>query len=202
MGVGIQADVKRQVPPNTELPITTQATLEVVHQLLTIIQKDDLMPVLVFDDTDRWFRNVGSSVSYQDLALAFFGTVLPELRQLPTGMVVAVHTNYLKDTELADHLRASIELRVNIPELTSANALGKVIHSRVIAHTSDDPATPPLGAVISPTAVDRLHELYHRESPGTLRDVIRTVRVAVTDACNGGFDTVTPELIDQAAAAW
>ena len=118
-------------------------------------------------------------------------------------MVVAVHTNYLKDTELADHLRASIELRVNIPELTSATALGKVIHSRVTAHTSGDPtAAPPLEAVISPTAVDRLHELYQRQSPGALRDVIRTVHVAVTDACNGGFDTVTPELIDQAAAAW
>ena len=201
MGIGIQANVKRQVPPNTELAVTTQATLEVVHQLLTILQKDDLMPVLVFDDTDRWFRNVGSSVSYQDLALAFFGTILPELRQLPTGMVVAVHTNYLKDTELADHLRASIELRVNIPQLTSPNALRKVIHSRVIAHTSDDPTTaPPLGAIISPTAVDRLYELYQTEFPGVLRDVIRTVHVAVADACNGGFDTVTPELIDQAAA--
>lgn len=203
MGVGVQADVRRQMPPNTELPRTAQATLEVVHQLLAIIQKDDLMPVLVFDDTDRWFRNVGGSVSYQELALAFFGAVLPELRQLPTGMVVAVHTNYLKDTELADHLRASIELRVNIPELTSATALGKVIHSRVTAHTSDDPtAAPPLAAVISPTAVDRLHDLYQRQSPGALRDVIRTVHVAVTDACNGGFDTVTPELIDQASAAW
>jgi len=109
MGVSIRAEVRRQVPPNTELPRTAQATLEVVHQLLTIIQQDDLMPVLIFDDTDRWFRSAGSGVSYQELALAFFGMVLPELRQLPTGMVVAVHTNYLQDTELADHLDASIE---------------------------------------------------------------------------------------------
>ena len=164
MGVGIKAEVKRQVPPNAELPRTAQATLEVVHQLLTIIQRDELIPVLVFDDTDRWFRNVGSSVSYQELALAFFGMVLPELRRLPAGMVVAVHSNYLNDTELANHVRASIELRVNIPEILSENALGKVIHSRVIAHTSGDPATaPPLEAIISPTAVYRLHELYKRK---------------------------------------
>ena len=202
MGTSVQAEVRRQVLPHTEVPRTAQATLEVVHQLLTTIHKDDLMPVLVFDDTDRWFRNVGSSVHYQDLALAFFGTVLPELRQLPASVVVAAHTNYLEDTELADHLRAIVELRVNIPELASPNALGKVIHSRVIAHTSDDPTTPPLGEILSPAAVDRLHELYKDESLGALRDVIRTVHVAVTDACNGGFDTVTPELIDQAAAAW
>ena len=193
MGASVQAEVRRQVPPNIELPRTAQATLEVVHQLLTTIQNDELMPVLVFDDTDRWFRNVGSSFSHQQLALAFFGTVLTELRQLPAGMVVAAHTNYLEDTELADHLRAVIELRVNIPELTSAGALGKVIHSRVIAHTSDDSTTPPLGDVLSSTAVDRLHELYRNETLGSLRDVIRAVHVAVTDACNGGFDIVTPE---------
>lgn len=162
------------------------------------------MPVLVFDDTDRWFRNVGSTRPHQDLALAFFGTVLPELRQLPTGIVVAAHTNYLEDSELVGHLRASIELRVNIPEPASANALGKVIHSRVVAHASpDEPATaPPLGEIISPAAVDRLHELNNSGALGALRDVIRTVHVAVTDACNGGFDTVSPGLIDQAAAAW
>ena len=201
MNVGVQANVRRQVPSTSHLPRTAQATLEVVHQLLTTIQNDGLMPVLVFDDTDRWLRHVGGTVSYQDLALAFFGTVLPELRQLPTSIVVAVHTNYLKDTQLADHLRASIEILVNVPELASGDAIGRVIHSRVIAHTSpDDPsAVPPLGAVINPTAVDRLHELYKNEPPGALRDVIRTVHVAITDACNGGFDTVTPELIDQAA---
>ena len=201
MNVGVQANVRRQVPSTSHLPRTAQATLEVVHQLLTTIQNDGLMPVLVFDDTDRWLRHVGGTVSYQDLALAFFGTVLPELRQLPTSIVVAVHTNYLKDTQLADHLRASIEILVNVPELASGDAIGRVIHSRVIAHTSpDDPsAAPPLGAVINPTAVDRLHELYKNEPPGALRDVIRTVHVAITDACNGGFDTVTQELIDQAA---
>ena len=200
MNVGVQADIKRQVPPTTDLPRTAQATLEIAHQLLTTIQRDRLMPVLVFDDTDRWLRNVGGTVSHQDLALAFFGTVLPELRQLPTGIVVAVHTNYLKNTQLADHLRASIEILVNIPELATEEALGKVIHSRIIAHTSpDNPSgAPPLEAIISPTAVTRLHKLYKNEPPDDLRNVIRTVHVAVTDACNGGFDTVTPDLIDQA----
>lgn len=201
MNVGVQADVRRQVLPATNLPVTAQAALEVVHQLLTIIQGDDLMPVLVFDDTDRWLRNVGGTVSHQNLALAFFGTVLPELRQLPTGIVVAIHTNYLKGPQLPGHLRASIEILVNIPELATEDALGKVIHSRVIAHTSPDKPTaaPPLRAIISPIAVSRLHKLYKNELPGDLRDILRTVHVAVTDACNNRFDTVTPDLIDQAA---
>lgn len=204
MGARLQAEVRRQALPDVQLPQTAQATLEVVHQLLSAIHADDLMPVLVFDDTDRWLRTVGGSVSYRDTALAFFGTVVVELRQLPAGMVVAVHTNYLEDSQLAAHIRSSVGLRVDVPHPLTADALGKVIHSRVTAHTFPDSPTrvPSLDEVITPVAVDRLHELYRSGHLGSLRDVIRIVHVAVTDACNGGFDAVTPELVDQAAATW
>ena len=204
MGARLRAEVRRQALPDIQLPRTAQATLEVVHQLLSAIHADGLMPVLVFDDTDRWLRTVGGSVSHQDLALGFFGTVVVELRQLLAGIVVAVHTSYLEDTQLAARIRSSIGLRVDIPQLLTADALGKVIHSRVTAHTSpDSPArVPSLDEVITPIAVDRLHELYRNGHLGSLRDVIRIVHVAVADACNGGFDAVTPELVEQAAATW
>ena len=202
MGAEMRAEVKRQAPPDVALPRTAQATLEVVDQLLTIIQGDALTPVLVFDDTDRWFRRTGGTVDHHDLALAFFGTVLPELRQRPAGMVVAAHINYLDDDELADHLRTTIENRIDIPTLPAPEALGRVLHSRVIHHTTPDrPQTaPPLADVLDSAALDRLYQLYKGEFGGALRDVIRTVHVAVTEACNGGFDNVSSELIDQAAA--
>ena len=201
MGAELRVDVQRQAS-NTELPRTAQATLEVVNQLLTAIQGDNLMPVLVFDDTDRWFRKAGGTMDHHDLALTFFGTVLPELRQLPTSIVIAAHSDYLNNTDLANHLRATIESRINIPELPSTGALGKVIHSRVIAHTSPDAPTTaaPLNEVIDTTALNHLYQLYQNTFAGALRDVIRTVHVAVTDACNSRFETVTPELVDQAAA--
>ncbi len=202
MGAELKAEVKRQAPTDVALPRTAQATLEVVDQLLTAIQGNELMPVLVFDDTDRWFRKAGGVVDHHDLALAFFGTVLPSLRQRPAGLVVAAHTNYLTDNDLADHLRTTIEGRIDIPGLTSPTALGKVIHSRVIAHTSPDEqaVVPPLTDVLDQAALERLYDLYRGEFAGALRDVIRTVHVALAEACNGGFQTVTPELIDQAAA--
>lgn len=158
--------------------------------------------MLVFDDTDRWFRKTGGTVNHHDLALAFFGTILPELRQRPSGLVVAAHANYLHDKDLADHLRTTIENRIDIPALTSADALGKVVHSRIVAHTSpDNPiAAPPLGDVFDDAALSRLYDLYHSEFAGALRGVIRTIHVAVTEACNGRFETVTTELVDQAAA--
>ncbi len=202
MGVGLQVEVKRQVPSSTELPRTAQATLEVLEQLLTAIQKDGYTPVLVFDDTDRWFRTVGGAISHHGLALAFFGTVLPELRQLSTGMVVAAHNTYMESDAVVDQLRATIELPINIPTLSSSRALGQVIHSRVIANTCPgNPRTaPPLTEVIQTMAVDRLYQLYQSDFQMSLRDVIRTVHVAVTEACNGGYATVTPELVNQAAA--
>ena len=202
MGAGLRVEVQRQVPQTSALPRSVQATLEVVYQLLTAIQQDDLMPILVFDDTDRWFRNVGDDVSHQDLALAFFGKVLPELRQLQAGLVVAAHDSYLEREDLTIRLRETTESRIDIPLLPSAEAIGQVIHSRVIAHTSleDRSAAPSLQDVIDDHALDRLYELYRTEFTGALRDVIRAVHVAVTDACDARFETVTPSLTYQAAA--
>lgn len=53
-----------------------------------------------------------------------------------------------------------------------------------------------------PIAVDRLHELYDNRSLGGLREVIRTVDVTITDACDGRFQTITTELAYQAAVPW
>lgn len=201
MGASLRADIKRQAPKGIELPNTAQATPEIIDQLLTSIQAEGLMPVLVFDDTDRWFRSAGGAISHHDLALSFFGTVLPELRQRPAGLVVAAHTNYLDAADLAEHLRSTIEHQIRIPVLANKDAVGKVIRSRVIAHTTpEDPASAPsLAEVFQDAALDRLSELCLSEFDGAVRDVLRTVHVAVTEACNGGFETVTPELIDQAA---
>ncbi len=202
MGAELRAEVRRQAPPGLDLPRTAQATLEVVDNLLRAISSDDLMPILVFDDTDRWFRTVGGTVDHRDLALAFFGTVLPELRQRPAGIVIAAHETYLATEALADHLRQSIELRIDIPALPGPDALGRVLHSRVLAHTSpDEPAAaPPLSEVLDSAALAHLYRLYVEDFDFALRDVLRTVHVAVTEACDGGFDLVTRELVDRAAA--
>lgn len=202
MGAGLQVEVKRQLPSPTDLPRSAQATLEVLEQLLVAIQKDGYTPVLVFDDTDRWFRTVGGAISHQDLALAFFGTVLPELRQLSTGIVVAAHNTYMEGPAVADQLRSTVEIPINIPILPTVGALGRVIRSRIVAHTCpDNPAAAPLLAeLIQDAAIHRLRELYRGEFNYSLRDSIRTVHVAVTEACNGGYDTLTAELISQAAA--
>jgi energy-coupling factor transporter ATP-binding protein EcfA2 len=193
MGAELKAAIDQQVPPTLELPRTAQASLEVVDQLLTLIQGDHLMPVLVFDDTDRWFRG---DDQHERTAQAFFSRVLPELRERPAGLVVSMQSAYLDDDTLSGDLRATFETRIDIPALTSTDALARVLQSRVVAHAGD----VALSEVIDQAAVDRLYDLYHTDFAGALRDVIRTAHVALTEACNNRFPTVTVELIDQAAA--
>ncbi|MBT8193527.1 MAG: hypothetical protein HKO63_06135 [Acidimicrobiia bacterium] len=195
MGAELSTELSRQAPPGLELPQTSQATLAVADQLLLTIQGADLMPVLVFDDTDRWFR--GAGLGHREVAEAFFGRVLPELVQLHAGIVVAAQNSFLESGSLRDYIRTSVENRIDIPILASTEALALVLSARVDAHMQGH----GLEEVIDPAAVARAYELYRDEFGGAVRDVIRTVHVALSEACNNRFDTVTVELID-GAAAW
>jgi len=200
-GAGLGAEIKRQAPSNMTLPNTASDTLTIVDQLLNVIKEDKLMPVLVFDDTDRWFHEIESeNTEYHDIAIKFFGLVLTEIRQLSTGLVAAVHPRYLEDEQLNDHISNTIESPIDIPLLTSVSALGKVLYSRVVQHCSpaDADNAPSLDDVLLPEALDRLYGLYQGDFSGSLRRVISRVHVALTDACNGGFEVITPELITQA----
>ena len=201
MGIDLRTEIKRQVPNNTDLPNTASGTLEIVDQLLATIQEDGLMPVLVFDDTDRWLRGVvAGDTDHHDVAMGFFGKVLTEVRQLRAGIVVAVHSEYLENNQLMDYIGNVVENRINIPILNSVDALGKVILSRIVVHcpTSDSDSTPSLNEVMTTDALSELYQLYQKEFSGSLRMVVRTMHVALADACNGGFEIITPDLIRQA----
>lgn len=201
MGIDLRTEIKRQVPNNTVLPNTASGTLEIVDQLLTTIQKKGLMPVLVFDDTDRWFRDINTRDNiHHDFAMGFFGKVLTEIRQLRAGLVVAVHDDYLANNQLKDYIGNVVENRINIPILNSVGALGKVILSRVKVHrpTSDSDRIPSLDEVMTTDALIELYQFYQKEFSGSLRKVVRTMHGALADACNGGFEIITPDLIHQA----
>lgn len=201
MGTGLGTDIKRHITHNTVLPNTASGTLEIVDQLLATVQEDDLMPVLVFDDTDRWVRGlVAGDTDHHDFAMGFFGKVLTEIRQLRAGLVVAVHDDYLANNQLKDYIGNVVENRINIPILNSVGALGKVILSRVKVHrpTSDSDRIPSLDEVMTTDALGELYQLYQKDFSGSLRKVVRTTHGALADACNGGFEIITPDLIHQA----
>lgn len=160
MGVRLGTEISNQ---NTESRTvrTTAATLESLEQMLRSIGNAGYVPVLIFDDTDRWF-------SRDDLGPAgkFFETVLPELRDLPCALVVTAHNAYIEDPDVGRHMKASRETRITLPPLASIEALRAVIDSRISAH-SDQPAncddvltSPPR----SRRAVDSLRHEHGGES--------------------------------------
>jgi hypothetical protein len=90
MGAQLGAELARQASPGGAVDRSATETLETVHQIVEIIRRESLVPVLVFDDTDRWL----TGAAYADpgtLVSAFFGRVLPALTELRCGLVVAVH---------------------------------------------------------------------------------------------------------------
>ena len=139
-------------------PSSSSESLEQARQLLGIIEANDLKPVLVLDDTDRWL-NVSWQPESLTLRAAFFGRVIRVLAEdLATAAVVAVHPTYLTD---ADYRAASVFLytTIRVPALPSPAAVGRVLGRRAslaVGMTEDY----VLDAIVSPPALPLL-ALHH-----------------------------------------
>ena len=173
MGAQLGAELARQATPSGSLDRSATETLETVHQMVETIRAEAVMPVLVFDDTDRWV----SGSAYADPAAldsGFFGRVLPDLTELRCGLVVAVHRRYLQD----DATRTAIQR----------------------THTGDDGAS--IGDVVTDTAVRRLFDHYRQGLRGELRGVVGAVHIALAEACDDRVAVIGPELIEDALTVW
>lgn len=199
MGANVSTELAKQAGPPQAIDRSAAETLEVVEQMLATVHGEGLVPVLVFDDTDRWLS--GSFRDQGDLARSFFGRVLPALAGLHCSVVVAVHRRYLADDVLRANIERVLETVIELPSLRDPDAVGAVLQSRLHAHRSDDDAGT-LADLIAADAIDRLFELYRTGLRGELRGVLRTAHVALADACDSGADMITTPLIDAAHAAW
>lgn len=198
MGATVSAELAKQAGPPQSIDRSAAETLEVVEQMLATIHGEGLVPVLVFDDTDRWLS--GSFREHDELARSFFGRVLPALAGLRCSVVVAVHRRYLADDALRADIDRILETLIELPALRDPDAVSSVLRSRVHAHRVDDPSA--IADVITTDAIERLFELYRTGLRGELRGVLRTAHVALADACDSGADLITAPLIDAAFAAW
>lgn len=95
-------------------PIVLDEKSESIYQVLQAIQTDSLMPVFVFDDTDRW---VGPSQS--ETVVGFFGEAIRWLTDMPTAVVVATHANYLESEEVGQGLLKYLDTPIEIPRVPS-----------------------------------------------------------------------------------
>lgn len=168
----------------------TAEILDQARQVLALITARDLEPVLVFDDTDKWF---GAGTDDADALIAgFFGPVVRLLAEdLGVTSVLAVHNEYLRHPGYA-RAAGFIESTVRVPRLPTADALGKLLRHRTAGQR-----------VLEAEALAGLFAYYNQGQVSDLRRrVLLIVHTALSHACDDGADRIGVRHLELAVAEY
>ena len=191
----IAQEIHRQV--STSQPIELPEKIEVIYQCLQPLHLDALMPVFVFDDTDRW-----SASSEEETVEGFFGRAIRWLTDLPAAVVVATHSHYLGSGRGGESLLQFLDTRVELPRLPSADQLGRILMARVSVHLEGGgPHAVPaeLGDVVAESAVNALFDQY--EAGASLRRVLQLAHIALAEATDASAEVILGHHIAAATRA-
>jgi Cdc6-like AAA superfamily ATPase len=165
--------------------------VEYMKRLVALFEAHGLSPVLVFDDSDTWLNIAGLDRSA--VANEFFMRSVRMLcKEVPTGLVIAVHEHYL---ELAGYREASTWLSAEIwvPRLIGAReGIERILRDRLAMADVE----AQLEEVIGPDAIDRISK--HYDEGMAIRDVLRVAQRALQHALSDGTERISSQLIEQA----
>ena len=186
-------DVRRQT--QTEQPITLGEKTEVLSLALERIRSDDLQPVIVFDDTDRWTSGGDAST-----VAGFFSDVIRWLTELPGSLVVATHSRYFDHGVPRAALLEFLDTPVEIPRVPDAEMLATILDRRISLNVEDtDHHGAGLPDAVTENAVDALFSTYTDGS--SLRQVLQIAHIALTEATNADAKEVNADHITAARQA-
>lgn len=179
---------------------TGQEVLERARQVLDLIGDYGLRPVLVLDDTDKWF-NAPWQPDAEAVRAGFFGRVVRVLaEELATAAVVAVHAAYLHDS----NYRAAagfLSTAIHVPPLPDASALRQVLGRRIGLALGSAGVVADSRQVVADDAVDILFDHYSRGSGSNLRRrVLYVAHTALTHAVDAHADAVLAPHVESAIA--
>ena len=184
--LGAKVELGYELRQATEdYPTSSSERLDQARQLLSIIAANDLRPVLVLDDTDRWL-NASWQPDSETVRAAFFGRVIRVLAEdLATSAVVAVHPSYLSDP---DYRAASgfLDTTIRLPALPSTAAVGRVLSRRVAVALGRE-KDPVLDGLIDRAALELIFDQY-QPSPDLRQRVIQVAHLALTLAVDDRAD--------------
>ena len=189
-------EISQQTASRQRIPLT--AKVEVIEQCLRGIRSDDLVPVFVFDDTDRWVDS-----DQRAIVGGFFGEGIRWLAELRASVVVATHSCYLDAGSDSAEILAFLDTRVEVPQVPSVEQLARVLERRVQVHNAEPAGGSgvlSLAEVLTESAVDTLFSEYRRRS--SLRAVLQIAHVALVEAADAGADLITAHHIEAATQAW
>ena len=191
----VAEEIRRQV--STSQPIGLPEKIEVISQCLQPLHRDALMPVFVFDDSDRW-----SASDEDEIVEGFFERAIRWLTDLPAAVVVATHTYYLGPGRGGESLLQFLDTRVELPRLPSADQLGRILMERVRVHLENEgPHAVPaeLGDVVAESAVNALFDQY--KAGASLRRVLQLAHIALAEATDAGAEVILDHHIAAATRA-
>jgi hypothetical protein len=194
----LTGEVSREVSQTAESIEDARSAAEVwdvIARVVDVIRHQNLAPVIVFDDTDRWLRVPG--VDHTSRVAAFFGQSLRSLVDVGAPLVVAVHNDYLSMEAYPRLTEGLFTNQVTVPSLATRDALRRVIDRRVECET--DGASNG-SDVFSEAAVDRLFVHYETVSDGRLRSLIALLSAALGEAAEYGEDVIDEPAIETAIA--
>lgn len=178
----VALDITRTVGGGT-LPRSEEAVLAKANDVIEAIKAHDLYPVLVMDDTDRLIGRAKAD----EIIPVFFGTVLRSVvDNLYAGIVVAAHPYYLKRNDYRRHAEGLIERHITIPELETADALGRVLRPRIrFVSTRHEAAT-----VFRDDALEELFAVYRSADERSIRGALAVAHAALGRCQTDGADKI------------
>jgi energy-coupling factor transporter ATP-binding protein EcfA2 len=177
-------------------PRSTTTILEALEYLIGLIAHHGLQPVFVIDDSDAWL-NIEGVRDRSALVNEFFGRVLRMMAELPCGLVVAVHTDYL-GTAGYRQAEGFLEQRITIPELPDGATIAALLDRRI--KTCDEAAGHH--DVIDEAAIEALFNYYQGAGARSLRKVLQTAQTALGIADETDGEIVTSAMVESAISEW
>lgn len=175
---------------------STTTIVEALEYLIGLIAHHGLQPVFVIDDSDAWL-NIAGVRDRSALVNDFFGRVLRMMAELPCGLVVAVHTDYL-GTPAYRQAEGFLEQRITVPQLPDGALIAALLDRRI--KTCDEAASHQ--EVIDESAVEALFSYYQGAGARSLRKVLQTAQTALGIADDTNGELVTSPMIESAISEW
>ena len=191
----VAEEIGRQITTTHEIELPEK--VEVIFQGLRPLHQDSLMPVFVFDDSDRW-----SAPAEKGIVDGFLTEAIRWMTDLPAAVVVAVHSKYLDPGSGGEALLQFLDTRVELPRLPSADQLGRILSGRIRAHLGSAGALhllTPLDDVVTKSAVRSLFAQYAEGA--SLRRVLQLAHIALAEAADAGAAMLSDHHITAAVQA-
>jgi hypothetical protein len=170
--------------------------LEALKYVIALLSDRGLRPIFVIDDSDSWLRIDGVK-DRSALVNGFFDRVLRMLAELPAGLVVAVHNDYLS---MPGYRQAEgfLETFIEVPTLAEPRMLSEMLTKRVSA--VDDAAAAV--DVFTDPAVDQLFGYYGGAASRSLRKTVQAAQTAVQMAAEEEAAVVEEPFVERAISDW